>query len=145
MPLLIHVDVPLVNIDMIQSQIQRCCAELGDQLIGRRVYDEFAEVLLVIQLERDKHYYQHVKVLNTALQQRQILSFQSENVNLILVQCHPPQHIRDDMSRFPLQPNESWFPSIADEQTAYLCVQSFLLRWDQENWMEGQHLDYQYI
>ena len=145
MAILIHVGVPLSNIDAVQAEIKRCCAETGDIPIGRRFYKDVEEELLVVQLIEDFNVSKHTKVLNQALQQSIILSFQFERTNLITVKSSGPSDIYELMTTFPLQPNDSWFPSIADPQMVYFCTKSTLLTQKQTTWLEKQHLDYQYL
>ncbi len=143
--LLIHVAVPLANEDAVQSEVGRCCAETGDIPLGRRVYKESGEVLLVVRLVQDYHLSEHVKLLNQALQQQIILSFQSEVTNLVSVRCKPPRSIVESMHDFPLQWNESWFPAIADPHQAYFCTRRMLIGEDQIAWFNRHHFSYQYI
>lgn len=64
MLVLIHVGVSLGNADTIEEEIKQCCAQTGDHPIGRRVYEEVGEVLLVVLLVRSCHLSTHVQVLN---------------------------------------------------------------------------------
>jgi hypothetical protein len=145
MPLLIHIDVPLPNIDLIRPQVEQCCQEVGDRLIGHRIYEDVGEVLLVACLSHDEHFIHHIKLLNAAFHRHLILSFQSEHTNLIRVSCPPPGDIRSIMRGFPLLDSDSWFPAIDDGQIAYVSTHGILLKTGQEQWMEEQGLDYHYV
>ncbi|GAC1370689.1 MAG: hypothetical protein NVSMB44_37910 [Ktedonobacteraceae bacterium] len=125
--------------------IENCCSETGDTPIGRRVYDDAHEVLLVVRLVQNYNVSKHTPVLSQALQRNLILSFQIEMTNLVTVQCSTPFNIRNFMQGFPLHPNDSWFPAITSLQQAYVCTRNLILCPDQEHWFERYHLIYKYI
>lgn len=145
MPVLIHVNVPLAYVANIQPSIEQLCQTTGDQVIGRRIYDEVGEVLLVVHLFMGEHLSHHIKFFNGALHNDDILSFQIENIHLLSVECPLPYDIRSPMSGYPLQPDESWFPSIANSQIAYLCTPHMLLKTEQVAWFHDQQITYQYL
>ncbi len=145
MTTIIHIAVPATNEDLVGNTVVNCCSETGDIPIGRRVYEEFGEVLIVVRLIQDYNVSKHVPILSEALQGKLILSFQIEMTNLVAVHCPPPTDIRSFTQNFPLHSSESWFPAIKSPQMAYICTRSLILQPDQESWFERYHLDYKYI
>ncbi len=145
MTALIHIAVSVANEDIVGNTVVNCCSETGDIPIGRRVYEEFDEVLIVVRLVQEYNVSKHIPILSEALQQKLVLSFQIEMTNLVAVQCPPPADIRSFIQDFPLHSSESWFPAIKAPQLAYICTRSLLLQPDQERWFERYHLDYKYI
>ncbi len=146
MAILIHVAVSLDKADVVETELKRCCADIGDEVLGKRIYDEVEEVLFVVRLYQDNHLSQHIKVLNQYLQSQQLLSFQFEHTNLIRVQGNPIESgIRSAMIEFPLQPNESWFPSITEPQMLYLCTRNILIKPEQAQWLTSHQAAYQYL
>ncbi len=145
MTTLIHIAVLVANEELVKNTVVNCCSETGDALIGQRVYEEVGEELLVVRLVQDYNVTKHIPILSQALQSKLILSFQIEMINLVRVECPAPLDIRHLIQDFPLQPNESWFPAIESEQTAYICTRGLLLQPSQELWLERHHLDYTYV
>ncbi len=145
MTTLIHIAVLVANEELVQNTVANCCSETGDVLIGQRVYKEVGEVLLVVRLMQDYNVTKHIPILSQALQSKLILSLQIEMMNLVRVECSEPLDIRHLVHGFPLQPNESWFPSIESKQMAYICTRSLLLQPSQEHWLEKYHLTYTYV
>lgn len=145
MTTLIHIAVPITNEELVRGTVVNCCSETGDIPIGQRVYEEVGEELLVVRLVQDYNVAKHIPILSQALQSKLILSFQIEMTNLVRVECSAPLDIRSLVQGFPLQPNESWFPSIESEQIAYLCTRSLILQPSQERWLERYHLEYTYM
>ena len=145
MTTLIHIAVLVANEEIVRNTVVNCCSETGDALIGQRVYEEVGEVLLVVRLMEDYNVAKHIPILSQALQRKLILSFQIEMTNLVRVESTAPLNIRHLVQDFPLQPNESWFPSIESDQMAYVCTRSLILQPSQERWIERYHLEYTYM
>jgi hypothetical protein len=142
MILLIHVAVSEEYAEAVKATLESCCEKTGDILIGQRVYDEVGEVLFVVRLMHNYFLTEHTTVLNQALQQNNILSFQSELTHLISIECTSMYPISEKMQGFPLQANESWFPSSTSSQKAYLCVRKPTLNPLQRMWLELRNLTY---
>ena len=146
MTLLVHVAIPADNAENIQAAFEQCCEKSGDKIIGRRMYEDVGELLLVVRLEQEAHIDKHVPVLVQALQQRIILSYQFEYAQIVTLQCCLPAcDIRDKIRAFPLQSNESWFPAIHDTRMLYICIRSARLHPVQEQWLSEQEIDYRYV
>ncbi len=142
MILLIHVAVSEEYAEAVKATLESCCEKTGDILIGQRTYDEVGEVLFVVRLMHNYFLTEHTTVLNQALQQNNILSFQSELTHLISIECNSLYPICEKMQGFPLQPNESWFPSSTNSQKAYLCARKPALNPLQRMWLELRNLTY---
>ena len=142
MILLIHVAVSEDYAEAVKATLESCCEKTGDILIGQRRYEEVGEVLFVVRLMHNYFLTEHTTVLNQALQQNTILSFQSELTHLIVVECNILHPICEKMQGFPLQANESWFPSSDSAQKAYLCVRKPTLNPLQRMWLELHNLSY---
>ena len=145
MALLVHIAVPADNAESIHAVFERCCRDAGDILIGRRLYEDVGELLLVVLLEQEIHADKHVPILVQALQQRIILSYQFEYAYLVTLQCDETAgSMRDIMQDFPLQSNESWFPAINDAHIIFLCIRSRSMLPDQEHWFREHKIAYHY-
>ena len=143
--LLVHVAIPADNAESIQAVFEQCCRGAGDIVIGRRLYEDVGELLLVVLLEQEIHIDKHVPILVQALQQRIILSYQFEYAQLVTLRCNEASdNIRDIMRDFPLQSNESWFPAINDAHIVYLCIRSLSMLPDQESWLHEHKIEYQH-
>lgn len=146
MALLALIAVHLRYVADVQTEIEHYCQETGNDIIGRRVYEEVEEVLIVVQLNKEVRSSTHTLALNNLIHSRLILSCQFENANLILVRSELSQNICDILPQFPLQPNESWFPSISDAQhAAYICTRNVLINFEQSTWLRAYNLSYQYL
>jgi hypothetical protein len=143
--LFVEVAVSVKNAATIQAVFEECCEATGDTLIGHRQYDDVGEVLLVVLLAQETHVNKHVPVLIQALQQRIILSYQFERMQLIAIRCCTSDHIHDIMQGFPLHSNESWFPALADPSLVYLCIRGPAMHPGQAHRLNEQEMDYHYL
>jgi hypothetical protein len=141
---LIDVTVPAANVRAVQAELERCCAVAGDLLIGRRRSDEMDTMQFTILLLQQIHHTQHVAVLDRALQQDTISSFQSANYErMINLFCDSSFNIEERLLGFPLRSGESCFPDVVDEGHGYLFTRYTLMTPKQTSWLQEREVKWE--
>ncbi len=132
--LVIHIEVtvPLAYVHEVEPFLKQCCAEVGDKLLGRRAYPESDEVLFVVQLTHDANSSKHIAVLQSALQQNIVSSFQFARGSII--ELASPLII-EQMRDFPLLFGDVWIPSLGDPQCVYFLTHKQLMTATQAAWV----------
>src|SRR5436309_15759655 len=96
MPILIEIVCTVSKAEAVRTLIEESCQVTGDLLIGRCVYEQINEVLLIVQLVHATSVRKFVTTLSQQLQQEVILSFQLVSGDLVKMSFHP--------SVFPFMP-----------------------------------------
>ena len=138
--LLIEVVVPLPLACVVEAAFVHCCAETGDEFLGRKEYREIDEMLLVVRLTQDGHYSLHIPTLSNALRQRSISSYQFVEGHVVKLSS---ETLPEQMRCFPLAMGDWWIPSAHEVHTVYLCIPRLFLTSEQTAWFI-QHEDVQW-
>lgn len=118
----------------VEAVIEHYFKESNNPLIGRSLFKETGEALLVVLL-MNPDTSGHSNFLKHLLQQGMITSFEYRHQYLVTASFDPPLDIRMQMQEFPLQPGESWFPAIDHPDQVYICLERCLMTAGQAAWM----------
>ena len=135
MTTLIEIACLLLKEETVQALIEKYCQEKGNQLIGRSVYEEIGEVLLVVQVLHLTNVSKFVAILSHALHQGIIASFEYVTCDLATISSDPSLDLQKQMHDFPLSPGQSWFPAIHDSHQVYLYTSRPVLSPKQIVWL----------
>jgi hypothetical protein len=140
---LVEIIVPGSCVQAVEPVLRSCCAETGDELLGRQEYQELNTWFFVVRLLQDEHLSKHVPVLCQALQQKSITSFQFVHVDVIKLIS---DDIVEQMHHFPLSLGDSWIPAIDDSNIAYLCTARNVLTKQQSVWLVmHEEIEWRYL
>lgn len=143
---LIAITVMQANAQGVREVLAQCCAETGDFFEGLRYYSEIDEISYFVRLKEGTHLSRHLTVLDQALQQGMIVSFQpalyEHDIRLL---CSSSCAIDELLHEFPLRTGQTWFQALSDRQTAYICTRRSLLQPQQSAWLIEQKIRWEYI
>ena len=145
MPILIEIVCTVGNAEAVRTLIEESCQVTGDLLIGRCVYEQINEVLLIVQLVHATSVRRYVTTLSQQLQQEVILSFQLVSGDLVKISFNPSVDLREQMRDFPLHPGESWYPAIHDPHQAYVCIRRPLMGAKQAAWLLKNEVEWEFV
>jgi len=145
MSVLIEIVCALAQAEAVQTLIEESCQATGDLLIGRCVYEQVNEVLLIVRLLGATSVSKYVTILSQELQQEVILSFQLVNGDLVKMSFHPTVDVREQMRHFPLCPGDSWYPALHDPHQAYVCIRRPILGAKQAAWLLHHEVVWVYV
>ena len=145
MPILIEIVCTVGKAEAVRTLIEESCQVTGDLLIGRCVYEQINEVLLIVQLVHATSVRRYVTTLSQQLQQEVILSFQLVNGDLVKMSFHPTVDVREQMRHFPLCPGDSWYPALHEPHQAYVCIRRPLLGAKQAAWLLHHEVVWVYV
>lgn len=132
---ILKVGIPTKHIPQIQPAIEKRLTEVGAALIGCQTYAD--QTLLVLHPRNDTALQFYIDVFSSALQQKQIYSFQVVSCHLFRAtfkQDNYPELLDD----FPFKEDESWFQAAKSAYTAYLCLKSPHLDQQQLLWLASE-------
>ncbi len=145
MSVLIEIVCALAQAEAVQTLIEESCQATGDLLIGRCVYEQVNEVLLIVQLLGATSVSKYVTILGQELQQEVILSFQLVSGDLVKISFNPSVDVREQMRHFPLHPGESWYPALHDPHQAYVCIRRPLMGAKQAAWLLKHEVEWEFV
>ena len=145
MSVLIEIVCALAQAEAVQTLIEESCQATGDLLIGRCVYEQVNEVLLIVRLLGATSVSKYVTILGQELQQEVILSFQLVSGDLVKISFNPSVDVREQMRHFPLHPGESWYPAIHDPHQAYVCIRRPLMGAKQAAWLLKHEVEWEFV
>ena len=131
--------------EAVQTLIEESCQATGDLLIGRCVYEQINEVLLIVRLVHATSVRSYVTILSQQLQQAVILSFQLLSGDLVKLCFHPSVDLREQMRHFPLYPGDSWYPALHDPHHVYVYLRRPLLGAKQSAWLLQHEVEWAYV
>ena len=127
----------------VEAAIQHSFKESNNSLIGRSLFEETDEALLVVLLTHP-NMSEHRNFLKHLLQQGMITSFEYRYQYLVTAFFDPPLDVRMKMQEFPLRPGESWFPAINHPGQVYICLERHLMTAEQAAWMLNHQVRWAY-
>ena len=135
MSALIEIACSLSKKEAMQTIVEAFCKEAGGLLIGRSIYQETDEILLIVRLPYATNVSKHMAILSRAFQQELIISFRCVTCDLVKVSFDPSMSLEEQMRDFPLRSGESWFPAILDPHQVYVCMSRPLMAAKQAAWI----------
>jgi hypothetical protein len=133
---LIDIGVSVQRAILVQTEIERCCLETGDVLLGHRDYAETEEALFFVLLMEPLHLSKHLEILDQALQHAVINSFHPAIYGCMMnVSCAPSLLISEQLQGFPLRFGEVWFVDYTEVQQGYLFLRNVQLTEEQARWL----------
>ena len=135
MTTLIEIACPVSKEEIVQTTVEVFCEETDGLLIGRRIYQETDEILLIVRLPSATGLSKHVAVLDRAFQQEVITWFRCVTCDLVKISFDPSVNLREQMRDFPLRSGESWFPAIHNPHQAYVCMGRPVMLAKQAAWL----------
>jgi|SRR5579859_7895898 len=139
---LIDVGVSESYAEAVQVEIERCCTETGDVLLGQRNYAETEEVLFFVLLMEPIHLSKHLAVLDGALQQGVINSFHPAIYgSMISLYCTSSQSMSTQLQELPLRFGEVCFVDYTDTQRAFIFIRGTELTEAQSTWLVEHELE----
>ena len=145
MTTLLEIVCAVAQAEAVQTLLEESCQATGDLLIGRCVYEQINEVLLIVRLLHASSVRSYVTILSQQLQQAVILSFQLLSGDLVKLFFHPSVDLREQMRHFPLYPGDSWYPALHDPHQAYVCLRRPLLGAKQAAWLLQHEVEWAYV
>ena len=145
MPILIEIVCTVSKAEAVRTLIEESCQVTGDLLIGRCVYEQINEVLLIVQLVHATSVRRYVTTLSQQLQQEVILSFQLVNGDLVKISFNPSVDLREQMRHFPLYPGDSWYPALHEPHHVYVYLRRPLLGAKQSAWLLQHEVEWVYV
>ena len=143
MYIMIEIVYPLSQ-ENVEAAIEHYFKATGNLLIGRRIFDETGEVLLVVLLV-----YPHVSAFTTFLKdllnQGRIKSYEYMSHYLVIFNLDTHLDIPTQMHDFPLRPGESWFSAIDNPQQIYVALERYIMSSEQAAWVLQHQVKWAYF
>ena len=137
MPTVIEVVCSVSQEEAVRATVEAFGRETGNLLIGRRVYRETHQVLLVVELMHAASASKLTTLLSHARQQEVIASFRYVTYDLVKISFDPSVNLQEQMGDFPLRPGEWWFPAIHEPHQAYVPLSRPLMSAKQAAWLRS--------
>lgn len=118
--------------------------ETGDRLLARCPYEELDRVLLIVRLLPATDMQECTAFLQLALQQATIESYQYVICSLVSVYLNPLPDRETQMSGFPLDFGDAWFPAIDNPNKIYLCIDTPPMTAEQIAWLSEHQAKWEY-
>lgn len=145
MTTLIEIACPVSKEETMQATVEAFCEETDGLLIGRRIYQETNEILLIVRLPYATNLSKHVTVLSRALQQEVITWFRCVTCDLVKISFDLSASLEEQLHDFPLRSGESWFPAIHNPHQAYVCMSRPLMAANQAAWILGREAAWAFV
>lgn len=127
-----------------QTAIEQHFNETGDLLLARCLYEELDRVLLLVRLLPTTDIHECTAFLQRALQQATIESFEYVICSLVSVYLNPSLDRETQMSGFPLDFGDAWFPAIDQPNKVYLCIDMLPITPAQVAWLNEHQAKWEY-
>jgi hypothetical protein len=127
-----------------QAAVKTFCKETGGQLIGRRDNEKAQKVQLIIWLPLTAHVSKQAIPLQ-ALQQQVRKSFRYLTYDLVQISFGPSVNLQEQMQKFPLRAEETWFPAIHDQRQAYMCMSRPFILAKQAAWLLANEVQWEFV
>jgi len=127
-----------------QTAIEEHFNETGDLLLSRCFYEELDRVLLLVRLLPTTDMQECTAFLQLALQQATIESYEYVICSLVSVFLNPSLDRETQMSGFPLDFGDAWFPALDHPNKVYLCIDMPPMTPAQTAWLSDHQAKWEY-
>lgn len=127
-----------------QLVVEQHFKETGDLLLARCLYEELDRVLLIVRLLPTTDLQECTAFLQLALQQAAIVSYEFVVCSLVSAYLNPALDLEAQMSGFPLDFGDAWFPAIDQPHKIYLCIDMPPMTPAQIAWLSEHQAKWEY-
>src|ERR1700737_503478 len=127
-----------------QTVVEQHFKETGDLLLACCLYEELDRVLLIIRLLPTTDLQECTAFLQLALQQATIVSYEYVVCSLVSAFLNPALDLETQMSGFPLDFGDAWFPAIDHPHKIYLCIDMPPMTPAQIAWLSERQAKWEY-
>jgi hypothetical protein len=127
-----------------QTAVEEHFNETGDLLLSRCFYEELDRVLLIVRLLPTTDMQECTAFLQLALQQDVIASYEYVICSLVSVFLNPSLDRETQMSGFPLDFGDAWFPALDHPNKVYLCIDMLPMTPAQTAWLSDHQAKWEY-
>lgn len=128
----------------VQAAVEQRFNETGDLLLARCPYEELDRVLLLVRLLPTADMLECTAFLQRALKESAIESFEYVICSLVSVYLNPSSERETQMSDFPLDFGDAWFPAIDHPNKIYLCIDMPPMTSEQIAWLSKHQAKWEY-
>ena len=141
--IMIEIVYPLTE-ENVEAAIEHYFKATGNLLIGRRIFDETGEVLLVFLLV-NPNMSAFTIFLKDLLDQGKIKSYEYLSHYLVIFDLYTHLDVKMQMHDFPLRPGESWFSAIDNPHRIYIALETYLMSPEQAAWVLQHEVKWAYF